>query len=471
MSTTALHAAAERPPVPDALERLEALCDPGSLELIRTGALSGAIGDRAQPGDGVLAGGGRVGGRTVFCYSQDPSFLGGSLGEEHAGSIVRVLELAAKARSPVVGFVESGGARLQEGHAALGGYGRIFHRTVELSSKVPQISVIAGVSAGGGAYSPALTDFVVMAGEGRMFLTGPKIVRAALGEEVTMEELGGPRVQGANGVAHLTCVDIAEATDRVRDLLAYLPQEFGQPAPLAAPSAALGDPDSVVPAERRKVYDIRDLVERVADEGSLLEISARWAPNMVTGLCRIAGRPVGLVANQPRRLAGVIDAAASEKAATFVERCDRFGLPLLVVVDTPGFMPGLRQEQMGVIRHGAGLVRAFASASVPKVTLIVRKAFGGAAITMNSRDLGADLVLAWPGAEIGIMAASEATAIVERRRMESLAEPERRELVGEYAERHLGASTAAASGFVDEVIAPDQTRGRLEWAFGSLGER
>lgn len=471
MSTAALSSVRERAPEGEALGRLEALCDPGSLELIRTAALSGAIGERARPGDGVLAGAGRVGGRTVFCYSQDPSFLGGSLGEAHADSIVRVLELAERARSPVVGFIESGGARLQEGHAALGGYGRIFHRTVELSSKVPQISVIAGVSAGGGAYSPALTDFVVMAGEGRMFLTGPKIVRAALGEEVTMEELGGPRVQGANGVAHIATADLAGAIDAVRGLLAFLPQAFGEPAPPAAPAPPLGDPGSVVPAERRRVYDIRELVERVADEGSLLEISARWAPNMVTGLCRIDGRPIGLVANQPRHLAGVIDAAASEKAAAFVERCERFGLPLLVVVDTPGFMPGMKQERAGVIRHGAGLVRAFASASVPKVTLIVRKAFGGAAITMNSRDLGADLVFAWPGAEIGIMAASEATAIVERRRLESLSQPERAELAHEYAERHLGAAAAAASGFVDEVIAPDLTRGRLGWAFGSLGDR
>ena len=453
------------------LERLEALFDPGSLALVRTGVRSDAIGDRAEPGDGVLAGAGRVGGRTVFAYSQDARFLGGSLGEAHADSIVRVLELAERSGSPVVGFVESGGARLQEGHAALGGYCRIFRRTVELSGRVPQISVIAGVSAGGGAYSPALTDFVVMSAEGRMFLTGPKVVRAALGEEVTMEQLGGPRVQEASGVAQLTTAGIDDAIGATRELLAFLPQRVGWPAPVVAPAPAIGDPASVVPAESRRVYDVRDLVGRIADEDSLLELSARWAPNMVTGLCRIEGRPIGLIANQPRRLGGVIDAAGAEKAAGFIDRCERFGLPLLVVVDTPGFMPGSRQERIGVIRHGAGLLRAFASASVPKLTLVVRKAFGGAAITMNSRDLGADLVFAWPQAEVGIMAASEAVAITDRRRLED-AGPDERELAArEYAERHLNASAAAAGGFVDEVIEPEQTRSRLTWALAALESR
>ena len=461
----------ERPPALDALGRLEALCDPGSLELVRTGVRSDAIGDRAEPGDGVLAGAGRVGGRTVFAYAQDSGFLGGSLGEAHADSIVRVLDLAARSGSPVVGFVESGGARLQEGHAALGGYGRIFRRTVELSHQVPQISVIAGVSAGGGAYSPALTDFVVMADEGRMFLTGPKVVRAALGEEVTMEQLGGPRVQERSGVAQLTTAGMDDAIDAARSLLGFLPQRVGLPAPVTAPAPALGDPASVVPPESRRVYDVRDLVSRFADEDSLLELSARWAPNMVTGLCRVEGRPLGLIANQPRRLGGVIDAAGAEKAAGFIERCERFGLPLLVVVDTPGFMPGSRQERAGVIRHGAGLLRAFASASVPKLTLIVRKAFGGAAITMNSRDLGADLVFAWPGAEVGIMAASEAVAITERRRLEDAGAWERERAAQEYAERHLNADAAAAGGFVDEVIEPEQTRDRLSWALAALESR
>ena len=455
-----------------ALDRLEALCDRNSLGLIRTGVVSEAIGDRARPDDGVLAGAGRVGGRTVFCYSQDPSFMGGSLGRAHADSIVRVLELAGRSRAPVVGFVESGGARLQEGHGALAGYGRIFRRTVELSRRVPQVSVIAGVSAGGGAYSPALTDFVVMAGEGRMFLTGPKVVRAALGEQVSMEELGGPRVQVASGVAQLAAGGIDDAVRSTRSLISYLPQAIGEspPAVPPAPAPATADPAEVVPAEQRRIYDIRELLRSILDEGGLLELSDRWAPNMVTALGRLDGRAVAVIANQPRRLGGVIDAAGAEKAAAFIARADRLRLPLLVVVDTPGFMPGIRQERAGVIRHGAGLLRAFASAAVPKVTLVVRKAFGGAVITMNSKDLGADLVFAWPGAEIGIMAASEAVAITDRRRLAELDVGGTQELARDYAERHLNARAAAAAGFVDEVIPPGESRTRLSWALSALGD-
>ncbi|MBM3667406.1 MAG: methylmalonyl-CoA carboxyltransferase [Actinobacteria bacterium] len=462
----------EREATSPALERLHSLCDPGSLELIRTGVVSSAIGERARPDDGVLAGAGRVGGRTVFCYSQDPAFMGGSLGEAHADSIVRVLDLAGRGRAPVVGFVESGGARLQEGHGALGGYGRIFRRTVELSRRVPQVSVIAGVSAGGGAYSPALTDFIVMAGEGRMFLTGPKVVEAALGERVSMEDLGGPRVQVGNGVAQLAADGIGGAVDAARELIGLLPQAIGEPPPAAPPAPAPGgDPDEVVPAERRRVYDVRELAARLLDRETLLELSDRWAPNMVTALGRLDGRAVAVLANQPRRLGGVIDSAAAEKAAAFVERADRLRLPLLVIVDTPGFMPGLRQERAGVIRHGAGLLRAFAAATVPKLTLIARKAFGGAVITMNSKDLGADLVFAWPGAEIGIMAASEAVAITESRRLAELDAEGSERLAREYAERHLGAQAAAAAGFVDEVIEPAQTRARLSWALSALEGR
>ena len=461
----------ERAPASPALARLEALCDRDSLQLIRTGVLSGEIGDRARADDGVLAGAGRVGGRTVFCYSQDPSFMGGSLGEAHADSIVRVLELAGRGRAPVVGFVESGGARLQEGHGALGGYGRIFRRTVELSRQVPQISVIAGVSAGGGAYSPALTDFIVMAGEGRMFLTGPKVVRAALGEEVTTEELGGPRIQVESGVAQLATDGIDRAVEAARDLIGFMPQSIGESPPSVMPAPGGGDPGAAVPSERRKVYDARDVAGRIVDGGSLLELSDRWAPNMVTALGRLEGRAVAILANQPRRLGGVIDAAAAEKAAAFVERADRLRLPLVVLVDTPGFMPGLLQERAGVIRRGAGLLRAFAGATVPKLTLIVRKAFGGAVITMNSKDLGADLVFAWPDAEIGIMAASEAVAITERRRLAELDEAGATELAEAYAERHLGAGAAAAAGFVDEVIAPEESRSRLAWGLAALEGR
>jgi acetyl-CoA carboxylase carboxyltransferase component len=455
-------------------ERLEELCDQGSFAPLRTEARSPHLGPRANAGDGVVAGAGRICGRPVFCYAQDPAFMGGSLGVAHADSIVRVMRLAARAGTPVVGLVESGGARLQEGHGALAGYGRIFRASVELSARAPQISIVTGVSAGGGAYSPALTDFVVMTAGSRMFLTGPQIVQEALGEQVSMEELGGPRVHSRNGVCQLVAPDLREAMAATRELLALLPQRFGESPPLAPAAPPSGTaPDATVPTAARKVYDVRDVARAIVDGAYFLELSASWASNMVTGLARIDGRPVGILANQPRRLGGVIDAVAAEKAAKFVESCDRFGLPLAVLVDTPGFMPGTRQEAGGVIRHGASLLRAFAAARVPKVTVILRKAYGGAVITMNSRDLGADLVFAWPQAEIGIMAARQAVGIVHRR---ELAAADHRdtalaELASGYADEHLTADRAAAAGFVDEVIEPLDTRERLTWALATLEGR
>jgi acetyl-CoA carboxylase carboxyltransferase component len=298
------------------------------------------------------------------------------------------------------------------------------------------------------------------------------VVREALGEDVTMEELGGPRVHDGNGVSQLVADSEAEATDMVRELLGVLPQSIGERSLLADPLPPGGrDPGAPVPAEARRVYDVRDVVAAIVDGGRMLEISSRWARNMVTGLARIEGRPVGIVANQPRRIGGVIDAAASEKAARFVRLCDRFGLPLVVLVDTPGFMPGTRQESAGVIRHGASLLRAFAGASVPRLTVVLRKAYGGAVITMNSKDLGADVVFAWPGAEIGIMAANQAVGIVHRRRLrEAAGDPDElgAKLAAAYAEEHLTAPAAAASGFVDEVIEPGDTRASLAWALASL---
>jgi acetyl-CoA carboxylase carboxyltransferase component len=472
MTAVALPQRAAVEPVSDAHGRLELLCDPGSFEPIRTAVRSAHLGSRARAGDGVVAGAGRVGGRPIFCYAQDPSFMGGSLGIAHADSIVRVLHLAAHVGAPAVGLIESGGARLQEGHGALAGYGRIFRASVELSQRAPQISIVTGVSAGGGAYSPALTDFVVMTDEARMFLTGPKVVFEALGERVSMEDLGGPRVHSRNGVCQLVAPDVPEAMAIAREVLGMLPQRFGDGSPPLAPAApASGSaPDASVPTEARKVYDVREVARAIADGGRILELSGPWATNMVTALGRIDGRPVGILANQPRSLGGVIDSAGAEKAAIFVNACDRFGLPLAVLVDTPGFMPGTRQEAGGVIRHGASLLRAFAAARVPKVTVILRKAYGGAVITMNSRDLGADIVLAWPGAEIGIMAARQAVGIVHRRELEAA---ERRdaalaELAAGYADEHLGAERAAATGFVDEVIEPSETRARLAWAFAAL---
>jgi acetyl-CoA carboxylase carboxyltransferase component len=451
-------------------ERLGALCDPGSLELIRTAVASRSA--RSAPGDGVAAGAGLVGGRPVYCYAQDQTFAGGSLGTAQAETIVRVLELAGRARAPVVGFVASGGARIDEGAAALGGYGAIFRGHVSLSGRVPQISVITGTSAGGGAYSPALTDFVVMVEGSRLFLTGPAVVGEVMGESVTMDELGGTRVHSRNGVCDLVAEHDLAAAELARELIGHLPQSSALPPNPIVPEEPLGgDPGEIVPTDPRKVYDVRSVIRRIADRSAMLELSERWARNMVTALIRLAGHPIGVIANQPHHLGGTIDSAASEKAARFVLRCDAFGLPLAVLVDTPGFLPGTKQEGMGVIRHGAGLLHAFSAARVPKVTVVLRKAYGGGFITMNSRRLGADLALAWPSAEIGVLGARQAVAIVHRRELADAEDPdaERERLASEYAERHLTADVAAAAGDVDEVISPSDTRHRLIWALSMLG--
>ncbi len=454
------------------LDRLELLCDPGSLSIIRSDVTSPAMGAKARPGDGVIGGSGTVDGRPVFCYAQDASFAGGSLGEAHADTIARVLELAGRGRAPVVGFVSSGGARMQEGIAALGGYGRIFKRTVGLSGQVPQISIVTGLSAGGGAYSPALTDWVVMTEESSMFLTGPGVVREALGEDVDAGQLGGTRVHQRNGVCHFVAEDDFDAGRLARDLLGYLPSHRAAPAPRAEPRPAEStDLAALVPTEARRVYDVREVIRALVDGGELLEVSAGWARNLVCVMARLDGRPVGVIANQPRYLGGVLDAASSEKGARFVNQCNAFGIPLVVLVDTPGFMPGTRQESAGVIRHGATLVHAFAQATVPRITVILRKAFGGAFITMNSKDLGADYVFAWPDAEIGVMGAKPAVGVIHRRELAVAEDPdaERERLAERYAEAQLRPQVAAATGYVDELIAPSQTRSRLSWALGSLG--
>jgi len=460
-----------------ALERLELLCDDGSLRLVRSGAASARMGERARPGDGVLGAAGAVAGRPVFCYAQDSTVSGGSLGATHADTILRVMELAGRSRAPVVGFVDSGGARVQEGVAALGGYGRIFNANVGLSGQVPQISVVSGTAAGGGSYSPALTDFVVMTEGTSMFLTGPGVVRESVGEEVSAEDLGGPRVHEQNGVCHFVAPSDDGAVALTRELLSFLPQSCSDRPPRAAaapPGAA--DPGAGVPSDLRRVYDARDVVRAVADDGALLEVAPGWAPNVVTAFARLDGRPVGVVANQPRHLAGCLDAEAGQKAARFVRTCNAFGVPLVVLVDTPGFLPGTTQEAAGVIRHGAKLVHAFAEATVPRVTVVLRKAYGGAYITMNAKDLGADFAFAWPQAEIGVMGATQAVGVVNRRELKAAngnRDALRAELAEAYTDEHLGAEVAARQGFVDEVIEPSETRARLMWALESLegGER
>ncbi|MGI8903669.1 MAG: acyl-CoA carboxylase subunit beta [Solirubrobacteraceae bacterium] len=455
------------------LERLEALCDDGSLQVIRSEVISTPMGAKARSGDGVVGGSGLVEGRPVFCYAQDPSFVGGSLGETHANTIVRVLELADRARAPVVGFASSGGARLQEGTVSLGGYARVFRRTVQLSGRVPQITIVSGLSAGGGAYSPALTDWIVMTEGSSMFLTGPGVVREALGEEVSAEELGGTRVHERNGVCHFVSRSDLDSAYLARELLGYLPSHSDQPPPVVRARPATGrDPAAAVPEEARRVYDVRDVIRALVDDGELLEVSTGWARNLVTAMARIDGRSIGVIANQPRYLGGILDTASAQKGARFVSKCNAFGIPLLVLVDTPGFMPGKRQEATGVIRFGATLVHAFAAATVPSVTVILRKAFGGAFIAMNAKDLGADFVFAWPQAQIGVMGARPAVGVIHRRALAAAEDPdaERDRLTAEYADVQLRPQVAASTGDIDELIEPSQTRSRLASAFRSLQE-
>lgn len=465
------HAGAPATGAAAAARRIDSVCDRGSFHPIRTAVLSRRD-RRREAGDGVLAGSCAIGGRPAFVYAQDPAFLGGSLGAAQAETIVRILAAARQSGVPAVGLIHSGGARMDEGAAALEGYGRIFTEHVRSSGWIPQLSVIYGTSAGGGCYSPALNDLVIMCRKASMFLTGPKVVEEVLGERLGKEELGGPGVHATNGVAPLVAADDADAARLVRSVLSFLPQNSSEPPPLSQPAPAPeASPAALVPSSSRRVYDVAAVVAAIADRGSVLELGDRWARNLWVGLARLAGRPVGIVANQPRHRAGVLDSATAEKGAWFIGLCDDYGLPLVVLEDTPGFMPGSAEESRGVIRHGAKLVRAFARAGVPRITVVLRKGFGGAFITMNSRALGADLVLAWPGAEIGIMAATQAVGIQHARDLAAAADPDglRARLADAYRGEHTTAAVAAADGIVDEVVAPDATRERLIAALAALG--
>ena len=457
-----------------ARQRLERLCDSGSLQVLRSNVESLRWRDGAHAGDGVITATGSVAGRPVACYAQEGALAGGSLGEAQADSIVRLMRFAGSAGMPLVGFVHCAGARIQEGLAGLAGFARVFHENVALLRRVPQISVVTGACAGGGAYSPALTDFVVMADSAAMFLTGPKVVRSACGEDVTPADLGGPRVHGRNGVCHLVVRSDAEAVARARALLAYLPQAAGDPLPSHEPSEPLtGDPGAHLPDRPAAPYDVRHVARSIVDDSHLLEIAPRWAQNMVVAFARIGGMPVGIVANQPRHMGGVIDVPACEKAARFVESCDAYGIPVVVLVDTPGFMPGSKQEAAGIIYRGARLVEAFAAASVPRFTVVLRKAYGGAYIAMNAKDLGATLTFAWPQAELGIMDARYAVGIAHRRALVDAEDPEAMldSLARDYASRHCGAASVAREGFVDEVIEPSETRARLRYALAAFEGR
>ncbi len=438
--------------------RLELLFDAGTFTPLRSAV-----------GDGVLAGHGRVSGRPVHAWAQDGGFKGGSLGTAGGETITRTIRRAASAGTPVVGFPHSGGARLQEGVAALSAYASIFQ--AQSVADVPQISVIGGPCAGGAAYSPTLGDFTVMAGpEARLFLTGPQIIEAVTREVISAEDLGGPKVHEKNGVCHLVARDDVAAADTVRRLIGFLPSQARGSLPLAPPRGARpGSPGDALPESPRQVYDVREVVARIVDGGDLLELAPRWARNLVVGFARLDGRPVGIIANQPRVLGGCLCASSSQKGSWFVSMCDRFGIPLVVLVDTPGFLPGATQERDGVLRHGAALLRAFGSATVPRLTVTLRQAFGGAHIVMNSRDLGADLTMAWPDARIGVMGAPQAVGLVRRR--EIAAGADAGALADAYAAEHLPVGVSARAGFVDEVVSPERTRARLIAELESLGWR
>jgi len=455
----------------DALKRIERLVDTGSFQSsgsqARHRVATFGMGRSRPPGDGVVTGVARLEGRPIAVYAQDPAALGGSLGELHAAKIVRLMGQAERARMPLVGLIDSGGARIQEGVASLDGYGQIFRRNVLLSGRVPQISVVLGSCAGGAAYSPALTDVVIMTKQrAHMFLTGPSVLKALTGEDVTAHQLGGAGMHGkVSGVAHLVVDDVGKALTAATRVLSYLPASCWH-SPPESPSRSSGE-TPMVPENPRQVYDVRTVVSAICDSGSFMELQPDHARNIVIGFARLDGASVGVVANQPLHLAGTLDSAASEKGARFVRFCDAFGLPLITLVDTPGFLPGVKQEASGVIRKGAKLLYAFAEATVPRVTVVLRKAFGGAYIVMNSKSLGADAVYCWPGAEMAVMGAEGAIDIVFRRELS--AEPHRRdELLRSYRQLAMSPSVAAERLSVDEIISPDSTRQVIISALGSF---
>jgi acetyl-CoA/propionyl-CoA carboxylase carboxyl transferase subunit len=458
-----------------ARERLETFFDAGTFTEIDAFVTHRVdkfgLDERRPPGDGVVTGWGEIDGRPVCAFAQDATVFGGALGEAHAMKIVKIMETARKAGVPIVGLDDSGGARIQEGVMSLGGYGEVFLRNVTLSGVVPQLSLILGPCAGGAVYSPAITDFVIMAkGTGQMFITGPDVVRAVTGEEVTMEALGGAEAHATlSGVSHFSAANDTEAIALARRLLSYLPLNNLEESPgaaAAAPPASAGtELVRVVPEDANAPYDVHEVLGRVLDPDTLLEVQSEWAANLVVGFARLAGTAVGVVANNPGALAGTLDINASIKGARFVRFCDAFNLPLLTFVDVPGFLPGTAQEHGGIIRHGAKLLYAYAEATVPMLTVILRKAYGGAYDVMCSKHLGADLNLAWPTAEIAVMGADGAVNILFRRELEKASGDEREKvrerLSHDYRTEYLNPYLAAERGYIDDVIDPSETRARL----------
>ena len=463
-----------------ARERIDLLFDPGSFDevdkLVTHRCLDFGMDEQIVPGDGVIAGAGRVEGRPVYAFAQDFTVFGGSLSETNAAKIVKIMDLAMKMGAPVVGLNDSGGARIQEGVLSLGGYADIFLRNTLASGVIPQISAIMGPCAGGAVYSPAITDFNIMVeGTSYMFVTGPDVLRTVTHEEVTKEELGGAKTHNeTSGVAHFSIPDDRECLQLIRELLGYLPSNNLDGAPRRETSDPIDREDEaldrLVPASPNQPYDMHDLVHAIADEGAFLEVHRDFARNIIVGFARLGGRSVGIVANQPAHLAGTLDIDASVKAARFVRFCDAFNIPLVTFEDVPGFLPGTRQEYGGIIRHGAKLLFAYAEATVPKVTVITRKAYGGAYCVMSSKHIRTDVNFAWPTAEIAVMGPEGAVNILYKREIETAADPavQRAKRVEEFREKFANPYVAASRGFIDEVIRPRQTRARLIAALARL---
>jgi len=452
-----------------ARERLEYLLDPGSFHeldmLARHRAHAAGLEERPYT-DGVITGWGTINDRKVFVFSQDFTVFGGALGEVFAEKIHKLMDLALKVGAPLIGLNDGAGARIQEGVVSLASYGGIFHRNVQASGVIPQISVILGPCAGGAVYSPAMTDFIFMVREtSHMFITGPDVVKTVTGEDVTLEELGGAMSHASkSGVATFVSADEKSCLDDVRFLMSFLPQNNLEDPPAIAPdddaSRLCVSLREILPPSSNQPYDMKKVIAEVVDDGEFFEYFPHWAKSIVCGFSRVDGMPVGVVGNQPMAFAGVLDIESSEKAARFVRTCDAFNIPLLTFVDVPGFLPGVNQEHEGIIRHGAKLLYAFCESTVPRIQIITRKAYGGAYVVMNSKSIGADLAYAWPTAELAVMGPQGAVEIVYRRELQQTADPvaRRAELVTEYTEKYANPYAAAERGYIDDVIDPAETR-------------
>ena len=462
-----------------ARERVEYLLDEGSFEeigiLVTHRTTDFGMDKQKYYGDGVVTGYGTINGRLVYLFAQDFTVFGGALSETHAEKICKVMDLAVKVGAPIIGLNDSGGARIQEGVKSLGGYADIFHRNVKASGVIPQISAIMGPCAGGAVYSPAMTDFTLMVEDtSYMFVTGPNVVKTVTNEEVTAEELGGASTHSTkSGVTHITAVNDIECLEDIKQLMSYIPQsnkQLPEKLPYEIKDEVRESLEDIVPDSANKPYDMHNVIKGIIDEDSFFEIHKNYAENIIVGFARLGGRSIGIVANQPMSLAGVLDVSSSKKAARFTRFCDCFNIPLLVLVDVPGFLPGTDQEWNGIILHGAKLLYALSEATVPKVTVITRKAYGGAYDVMNSKHIGADLNFAWPTAEIAVMGAKGASEIIFRKEISKAKNPEEKlaEKEAEYAEKFANPFEAAQRGFIDEVIMPKDTRRKLLKGFSML---